>query len=291
MAGSDPYPGPLLRWGEGIADVNGEFNGKPGDLNEVIVPENRPFFHAAGPTGVLLVHGFSSGPSQMRAFGNFLASVNITNVGVLLAGHGTTPDDMRCTTWPDWYASVERGYEQLKDYGCQRIFVAGLSLGGTLALHLAANRPLDGIVVINAPIYLPQFIKGAIGLLGGAIPYLNKMFSDVRDPVAREQQRGYTRTPVECYTSLIDFLTLVRAELPRISAPALVIYSRNDHVVMTPNSHHIYAQLGSHDKKLIVLHRGYHVATVDYDKGDVFARSHDFIVHHGGLEVKSLTEM
>ncbi len=249
-----------------------------------------PFFHAAGPTGVVLVHGFSSGPSQMHDFGNFLAAVNVTNVGVLLAGHGTNPEDMRPTTWPDWYASVERGYQQLRDYGCQRIFVAGLSLGGTLALHLAANRAIDGVVVINAPIYLPQFIKGAISLLGGAIPYLNKVFSDVRDPDARTRQRGYTRTPVECYSSLIDFLTIVRGELPRINHPALVMYSRNDHVVMTPNSHHIYSRLGSLDKRLIVLQRGYHVATVDYDKGDVFARSHDFMLRHGAVGVKSLTD-
>ncbi len=239
---------------------------------------------------MLLLHGFSSGPAQMREFGHFLAAVNVTSVGVMLAGHGTSPEDMRCTTWPDWYASAERGYQQLRDYGCQRIFVAGLSLGGTLALHLAAQQPLDGMVIINAPIYLPQFIKGAINLFGGAIPYLNKVFSDVREPVARVAQRGYTRTPVECYSSLVDFLAIVRGELPRITTPALVLYSRNDHVVMTPNSHHIYANLSSHDKHLIVLHRGYHVATVDYDKGDIFARSHDFIVKHGGLAVKSLTD-
>jgi carboxylesterase len=278
MAASSPHP--LPGTGEGVNQADG------GSAS----PAEQAFFHPAGPTGMLLLHGFSSGPAQMREFGHFLAAVSVTNVGVLLAGHGTNPDDMRCTTWPDWYASVERGYQQLRDYGCQRVFVAGLSLGGTLALHLAAQQPLDGVVLINTPIYLPQFIKGAINLFGGAIPYLNKVFSDVREPVARAAQRGYARTPVECYSSLIDLLTVVRSELPRVTTPALVMYSRNDHVVMTPNSHFIYANLGSRDKRLVVLHRGYHVATVDYDKGDVFARSHDFIVRHGGLGVKALTE-
>ncbi len=275
MKESTASPSPLEGAGEGVYAA--------------AYPENTSFFYPAGPTGVLLTHGFSSGPSQMRQYGAFLQACNITARGVLLDGHGTSPEHLRTTSWPDWYASLEAAYFELIGFGCQRIYAAGLSLGGTLSLHLAAQRRLDGVITINAPIYLPSFIKTAVDWGSKLVPYTTKVFSDVADPAQQGVQRGYPRTPVEVYRSMVDCLNVVRTELAQITAPALVIYSRNDHIVPTPNSHHIYQQISSVSKKLVVLHRSFHVATVDYDRGDIFARTLEFIQQHGGFEVRGLT--
>lgn len=256
--------------------------------NQVMVPENKPFFYPGGQTGVLLVHGFSSGPSQMNQFGAFMQACNVTTRGVLLAGHGTTPEHLRDTTWPEWYASLEQAYFEMIAYGCKQIFVAGLSLGGTLALHLAAERKVDGIIPINAPIYLPNFIKTAVEWGAKLVPYTTKVFSDVADPSQQNVQRGYHRTPVEVYGSMVDCLNHVRTELPRITAPALIIYARKDHIVPSSNSHYIYQNISSRSKKLVVLHRSFHVATIDYDRGDVFARTLEFMQQHGALGVRGL---
>jgi carboxylesterase len=85
------------------------------------------------------------------------------------------------------------------------------------------------------------------------------------------------RSPVDATASLVEFLGHVRAGLPRIHIPALVIYSRHDHVVPSVSSHHIYSRLGSNDKHMLALHRGCHVVTVDYDRQRVFDAIHDFI--------------
>jgi carboxylesterase len=88
------------------------------------------------------------------------------------------------------------------------------------------------------------------------------------------------RSPLDATASLVDFLSQVRVGLPAIELPSLVIYSRHDHVVPSISSHHIYSQLGSHDKTMVALHRGYHIVTVDYDKQKVFAAIHEFIESH-----------
>jgi len=73
----------------------------------------NPFFFEGNTTGCLLVHGFSGSPPEMRPMGVYLAEKGLTVIGVRLAGHGTTPEDMARTGWRDWVASAEEGLRAL----------------------------------------------------------------------------------------------------------------------------------------------------------------------------------
>lgn len=106
------------------------------------------FFFAGGPTGCLLVHSFSGSPPEMRPMGEYLTAQGLTVLGVRLAGHGTSPEDMAKTTWHDWVASAAEGLRELQGQ-CSKVFAAGLSMGGLLVLHLAAHHPLAGGAVIK----------------------------------------------------------------------------------------------------------------------------------------------
>ena len=72
------------------------------------------FLHGSRDTGVLLVHGYSGAPAEMRMLGNFLQEKGgYTVLGVCLAGHCTTVEALEQTTWPDWYEAVEDGVKAL----------------------------------------------------------------------------------------------------------------------------------------------------------------------------------
>src|SRR5207302_6453028 len=99
----------------------------------------------------------------------------------------------------------------------------------------------------------------------------------IEDPVARERHLSYARSPVDATASLIEFLAHVRASLPRVRVPSLIIYARHDHVVPGLSSHYIYSRLGTRHKKMVVLHRGYHIVTVDTDREKVYSAICSFI--------------
>jgi carboxylesterase len=238
----------------------------------------EPFLYKAGDVGCLLVHGFTSCPFEMRGLGHYLASRGITASAPLLAGHGTAPEDLHGTTWHDWYASLVAALDDLRAR-CGRVYVAGLSLGGALTLYTAAQRGPDlaGIVAMSAPIYLPPTLGLALKGLKRSMPYLYKPFRDIEDPVARDRHIGYDRSPVSALASLVEFLGPVRASLPLVKVPALVVYARHDHVVPAVSSHHIYSRLGTSDKKMVALHRGYHIVTVDTDREKLYSSIYTFI--------------
>lgn len=84
----------------------------------------------------------------MRGLGEYLAERDITAPGVRLAGYATSPQDMRCTNWHDWWVSARESYQQLRQM-CDPVFVCGLSMGGTFVLHLGAHYPeVAGVIAI-----------------------------------------------------------------------------------------------------------------------------------------------
>src|SRR5256885_14377412 len=134
----------------------------------------QPFRIRGGTRGCLLIHGFAGTPPEMRGLGEYLAADGYDVMGPLLAGHGLTPEAMALTRWTDWAASAQLAYETLRQ-DCTEGFVAGQSLGGTLALHLAATNPdVKGVVAIGAmgsPTYFRDWRIKGIGPLKYGVPW------------------------------------------------------------------------------------------------------------------------
>lgn len=263
----------------------------PFDLPEAkhpLMPGAEPFLYEAGPVGVLLVHGFTSSPFEMRGIASYLAERGITAGAPLLAGHGTAHEDLQGKTWRDWYESVGKALDVMRER-CDRVYLAGLSLGGALTLYTASQRGSDlaGIVAMSAPIYIPTGVGSLLRGIKSQMPYLSKPYRDIADPDARDEHVGYAYSPVDATASLIEFLGHVRPALPRVNVPALLIYARHDHVVPSISSHHIYSRLGSRDKRMLALHRGFHIVTVDYDRERVYRAAYDFVAAREGLPYAS----
>lgn len=103
--------------------------------------------------GVLLVHGFTGSPSELRELGEILHRKGYTVEGLLLKGHGTDPRDLLEVKAEQWEEQVRQGVAHLKET-CAQVTVIGLSMGGLLALYAGAATSADKLVVISTPIYL-----------------------------------------------------------------------------------------------------------------------------------------
>lgn len=238
----------------------------------------NPFFFEGGPTGCLLIHGFSGSPPEMRPMGEYLAAQGLTVLGVRLAGHGTTPEDMARTGWRDWVASAEEGLRQLTGQ-CSQVFVAGLSMGGLITLHLAVHHRPDGIIAMSTPAYIADWRFRFIPLIWPFIPWITPAIeSDLTDPEAESRFFAYSRLPTRCIASLGQLLRLVRRELAQVRVPALIMQGACDHHIPPDSAQIIFDSLGTTDKEIVWWPDSGHAITIDREQEAVWARAHEFIL-------------
>ncbi|MGQ0632652.1 MAG: alpha/beta hydrolase [Sporichthyaceae bacterium] len=236
----------------------------------------EPFHHAGGPVGVLLCHGFTGSPQSLRGWAGELAAAGLTVALPRLPGHGTRWQDMNITRWDDWYGCVDREFRALRER-CEQVFVMGLSMGGTLSLRLAQCHGSDvaGLAVVNPSVIgLDPRLK-VLPLLHRVLPSLAGIGSDIKKPGAIEL--AYPRIPLKALDSLRQAWDTVRADLPRVTSPLLVMRSMIDHVVEPESARLILSRVSSVDVTEIVLHDSYHVATLDNDAGRIVTASLDFV--------------
>jgi carboxylesterase len=243
----------------------------------MIIPTAEPFFFPGNRIGCLLIHGFSGAPKEMRWMGEYLGNQGYTVLGVRLAGHATSPDDMARMSWRDWLASVEDGYHLLK--GCvDQVFVMGLSMGGILSLLFASQRLVSGVVAISTPYALPDDPRLAfIRLISTFIPKIDKGPSDWHNPEAAKDHVDYPYYPTRAIIQLRDLLTGMRSALPEVHAPVLLIHSKQDEGVVPHNAEQILAALGSQDKQILWLENSGHVIPREPERHLAFTAADEFI--------------
>lgn len=247
-----------------------------------VMEEGKPFFiKGEGKAGCLLIHGFTGTTSSMLPMGEYLSSQGITVLGPRLPGHGTDVKDMSIYSYLDWVKTVEKALEELASL-CDRVFVAGLSMGGTLSLYLAEHHPekIAGIVPICAPVTrvapgIKQYALSLVPVLKYLLPYMPGPGNDLKDPDAKEI--AYQKMSTMALHELVKLVSAVRRDIGKVIAPARVFEAREDHVVPPENASYIYENISSSDKKLIWLENSYHVATLDYDKELIFREAAELI--------------
>lgn len=229
-----------------------------------VMQEAEPFLFEGGEVGVLLSHGFTGTTQSMRPLGQRLAGAGYTVSAPRLRGHGTSPADMATTGARDWVASVDEALAALRTR-CSTIFMAGLSMGGTLTLLTAARHAdvIRGIVPINAVVQIDSADRAALAFGHDPAVMLPGIGSDIKDPGAREL--AYPEVPVRCIAELYMLTGVTRDLLGRITCPTLVIQSHDDHVVDPANGRLIVSSLGAGRVELLYLDNSYHVATLDHD--------------------------
>ena len=239
-------------------------------------PGAEPYRHDGGPVGVLLCHGFTGSPASMRPWAEQLASAGLTVRLPLLPGHGTEWQQMQVTRWTDWYGRLERELLALAQ-ACERVFVMGLSAGGTLALRLAMERSdlVDGVVVVNASVHSRNRALQALPVLRHVLPTVPGICNDIKK--SGQDELAYSRVPLQALHSLTQLWDEVTPRLGDISCPLLAFGSDEDHVVEPSNSVEIVQSVSSRDLTFIPLHDSYHVATLDNDAPLIVEQSLAFV--------------
>ncbi|MCW2676063.1 MAG: Thermostable monoacylglycerol lipase [Modestobacter sp.] len=237
-----------------------------------VMPGAEPFELGDGPVGVLLCHGFTGTPQSMRPWGEHLAAAGFTVCCPLLPGHGTRWQDANASTEDDWYDALSAALDGLAAR-CTAVVVAGLSMGGTLAIRLAQRRPDDvaALVLVNPSLLTERRDATLLPLLARLTPAWAPIASDIKKPDTVEL--AYPRLPTRAALALRRLWTAVRADLGRVQAPLLVFRSTEDHVVEPASVRVLMAGVGSTDVTEVLLPDSYHVATLDNDAPTIFSGS------------------
>jgi carboxylesterase len=242
-------------------------------MTAAVWPEARPLRLGDGRVGVVMSHGFTGSVQSIAPWARALAEPAPGRPGVRvvaprLPGHGTHWHDLARTRWWDWYGAVEDAYHEL-DAQCDRVFVAGLSMGGALALRLAERERVAGVLLVNPAIATRDRRVPPAALLHRVMP----------SQVGVATELGYPRFSVTSLATMTALWRDVRRNLGRLSAPVLLMRSAVDHVVDDLTAQILRRKVS--DLRFVELPNSYHVATLDNDAPLIIAESQRFIATAG----------
>lgn len=249
--------------------------------NFKILPGAESFLLKGNSRGVLLVHGFTGTPAEMRLLGEYLHQQGFTVLALRLPGHGTTVHDMESTNWRHWYGAVVDSFYLLRAL-CNEINVVGLSMGGLLALKLAMEYPVAQVAALSTPIFLTDRRISYLPFYRLFQRFAPKKRKDYDiDP---QYFAGYDHTPLASLSSLLELMRLVQKDLGAVSCPVLLVQSRKEHTVRPESAIFIMEHLGSKDKELFWLAKSGHIVTIDLERETVFAKVSEFLHEHANKE-------
>ncbi|MCC6300199.1 MAG: alpha/beta fold hydrolase [Anaerolineales bacterium] len=258
-------------------------------MSHQIIETAEPFFFLGDPAkpACLLIHGFTGAPKEMRWLGEYLHQQGYTCLGIRLTGHATKPEDMIRSRYTDWMASVEDGYHLLRGVS-DRIFLVGLSMGGALALLMSTRLKVEGVAALSTPYRLPRdYPIWLLDLVSLFQKYVAKGSgtpgSGWFDQAAYREQVSYPKNPVRSSAELKKLILEMRAALPKVNVPVLLMHSRDDKYVLPESMDKIHAALVNAQgaTKLSIGGSG-HVVTRDAARHQVFESVLEFVQRVGG---------
>jgi len=235
----------------------------------------NPFYLAGDERTVLLLHGFTGSPSELRPLGEFLSKTGRTVYAPLLPGHGKSPEDLAQTTWQDWWRGVVDSYQKLMVEGAKTLVVIGLSMGGVLALRLAMHFPLQGVVTMAAPTHVRDKRIRYAKLISYFYPYQPR--KEKKAPYIENELVPLEKTPVKAAYELYKLINEVRRRLDEVMVPTLILQGKMDETIFPESAQYIYNHLDTEDKKLIWYPKAGHILPLEQEREKIFQDSLEFI--------------
>jgi carboxylesterase len=264
-----------------------------------VIDDHSFHFEGRNGRGMLLVHGLTGTPLEMRLLGSSLNKAGFTVRGVQLAGHCGTVDDLLTTRWQDWYESVQRAAEEVARE-VDLLFIGGLSMGAMLALKYAADAParVAGVGVYGVTFRYDGWAIPFTARLTFMLPLAkwlricrHRMFMEtepygLRDERLRAQisaamhsgDSSVAGLPGNPWYSLYELFVLsriVRRQLPQVIAPCFIAHAANDDIASVKNARLVEARV-SGPTELLLLHDSYHMITIDRERRLLARRSAQF---------------
>jgi carboxylesterase len=257
---------------------------------------DKSFCYGNGEAAVLLIHGLTGTPVEMQAVGRGLAKEGFRAYGMQLAGHCGSEDDLLRTGWRDWYGSVERAWREIS-LRHENVFVAGLSMGALMAMHLSVQHPgkirglglysttlfYDGWAVPKLAFLLPLFLRTPVG---ARYRFIENFPYGIKNERLREYvhasmmsgnswEAGNLGMTGRSLRELRQLIGLVKTELSSVRTPALLLQAKDDDVTSPKNSEYLARRLGG-PARVELLHDCYHMITIYQQRDEVVRLSAEF---------------
>jgi carboxylesterase len=254
-------------------------------------------FFEEGKNGkaVMLVHGMSGAPAEMRLVARQFSRRGYSVFAPLLAGHGRGEAALRRSRFEDWLDSIATAADWLATRS-DTVFGAGICVGGKLTLlasHMKSS-PIQSVALYspcfhfdgwNVPRYY-AILSPHIRWIR-MIPFIDRLnFSEtpslgIKDERLRRIIAGMENEGVVSHfpgRGLIEMNRLgrhLKKHLPAITTPSLIIHSTEDDLSGPDHARYIAAKLGG-PRALYWLNNSYHMIHVDREHRKVADLSAQF---------------
>jgi carboxylesterase len=242
---------------------------------------NKPFkFIGTNGKAVMLIHGWTSVPYEVRRLGKYLNENGYTVYGPMLSGHGTVPKDLEKVRWSDWMRDADKALKELKkDH--EKVYIGGTSIGANVAMLLAENRPdISGLILMATP-YKVRYEKlmTSLAKIARLFKKYNRKYYPPTFGVSTSITRiiSYQSYPIESALETFSLIRRSRRNLKKITQPCFIIQSKSDHIVGRKSLERIYEKIGSKIKKKKYIKRAYHTFISDIKNEGVFEEILKFI--------------
>ena len=234
--------------------------------------------------GVVLAHGYMAAPAEVKGLARYLGKMGFWVYAPRLKGHGTAPEDLAACTFQDWIESMDAGYAALSNL-CDRVIAGGFSTGAGLALDLAQRVPaVAGVFAVSAPLRLQDLAARFVPAVDVWNRFMAKFHLDEAqktfvDNHPENPHINYNRNPISGIRELERLMSSLEPRLPKITAPALVVQSREDPVVDPKGTETIFKLLGSPDKQMVLFNFQRHGILLGEGAERVYRAIGDFCKH------------
>jgi len=242
---------------------------------------DKPFyFKGEGGKAVLLIHGWSTTPYEVRRLGKYLNENGYSACGPMLSGHGTVPKDLEGIDWKIWLEDVEKVYLELKNNHGQ-VYIAGTSIGASLAVLLAEKYPdVSGLVLMATPykLRMEKIVEWAVKIFGKFFQYRKKFYPPTfGKSTAVTRLISYQTYPLSSVLQAAEVVRAARKNLEKITQPCFLLQSSSDHIVSKGSIDELYDRIGSAEKKKKLIKKAYHTFISDIKNEHVFSDILNFL--------------
>lgn len=238
------------------------------------------FFEGTNGKAIMLIHGWTCTPYEVRRLGQYLNESGYTVCGPLLRGHGTVPKDLENVQWKEWTQEIEKEYLKLKEKH-RKVYLGGTSIGANITLLMAKKYPEISGLVLMAPLYKFKLERAAYWLAKFLIKfqkYRKKIYPPTFGAATTITRLiSYQTYPFKSMFEAFALVKKSRENLAEINQPCFLIQSTHDHMVVKNNLELIYGQIGSAVKKKKYIHRAYHTFISDIKNEHIFEEILAFI--------------
>lgn len=268
-------------------------------MTRFLAPARDLTFRLTGSTGaaVLLVHGMTGAPGEMKFLAKRLHRRGLSVAAPLLAGHGVDEANLLRTRWQDWLGSVREAHRSLRrDH--DRVYVAGICVGGALGLALAAEEPAVAGVAVYSMTYRYDGwnMKGWYSAIApwaeplAGLPLIRRMSfvepypfglkeERLRDGMAATQNAvipgALDRVPLGAMAEMHRLSRHLDAVGPSIRQPTLILHARDDDMSHPRNAERLRRSVGG-PVEMHLLDDCYHMIHVDRQRDLVGDLTADF---------------